>query len=160
MCCWEMKQPVLNARGRPSNSRIQELEEENKRLHARLGSPLNRQSDSLSNKPPEPKSPLPDAARSSLSGHNSKNPEWFRKKPLEDTRPEKRANHENGSDTQRGESNYYGLTSTLFDDSPNDPRSVEIGAVDPQIPLEWVQRGLMAEATRQRELPIFIREIF
>lgn len=148
---------MLSVHARPSNSRIQELEEENRRLHARLGSPTDAQrgqshAESSSDKPRESKSPHPDSARSHVTKYDSGNPVWFRKRSLEESQLGKRANHEHGSEAQRGESNYYGLTSTLFDDSPNDPRNVESVAVDPQMPLEWVKRGLMAEATRQREL--------
>jgi type II secretory pathway component PulJ len=155
--CRARKQTILSVHARPSDSRIQELEEENRRLHARLGSPMGARrgqshAESSNDKPLESKSPHLDSARSDVTKYDNRNPEWFRKRSPEESQSEERPNQKHRSQAQRGESNYYGLTSTLFDDSPNNPRNVESVAVDPQMPLEWVQRGLMAEATRQREL--------
>jgi hypothetical protein len=47
-----------------------------------------------------------------------------------------------------GSSSYHGRTSTLFDENSHD-RSVE---ARPQMPDEWVEKGLIAEAARQRQL--------
>ncbi|EAT82852.1 hypothetical protein SNOG_09587 [Parastagonospora nodorum SN15] len=48
-----------------------------------------------------------------------------------------------------GSSSYHGRTSTLFDEGPHDRPTAE---VRPQMPDEWVERGLVAEAARQRQL--------
>lgn len=49
-----------------------------------------------------------------------------------------------------GDSSYHGVTSTLFDDASTDKPSIQVLA-DPKMPVEWVKKGLMAEAARQRE---------
>jgi hypothetical protein len=48
-----------------------------------------------------------------------------------------------------GTSSYHGRTSTLFDESSQDKSAVE---ARPQMPDEWIERGLVAEAARQRQL--------
>ncbi|KAH7063913.1 fungal-specific transcription factor [Paraphoma chrysanthemicola] len=48
-----------------------------------------------------------------------------------------------------GMSSYHGRTSTLFDESSHDRPSVE---APPRMPEEWVEKGLIAEAARQRQL--------
>lgn len=49
-----------------------------------------------------------------------------------------------------GKSSYHGRTSALFEDNVQD-RLVGQDA-RPRMPDQWVERGLMAEAARQREL--------
>lgn len=48
-----------------------------------------------------------------------------------------------------GDSSYHGVTSTLFDDESTERLIPQIAA-DPKMPVEWVKKGLMAEAARQR----------
>lgn len=52
-----------------------------------------------------------------------------------------------------GDSSYHGVTSTLFDDASTDRPAVQV-SVDPKMPVEWVKKGLMAEAARQRNHPL------
>ncbi|KAJ8119080.1 hypothetical protein OPT61_g70 [Boeremia exigua] len=52
--------------------------------------------------------------------------------------------------TEKGMSSYHGRTSTLFDENvPHDRPAAE---VRPRVPEQWVENGLVAEATRQRQL--------
>ncbi|KAK7186024.1 fungal specific transcription factor domain-containing protein [Paraphaeosphaeria sporulosa] len=53
--------------------------------------------------------------------------------------------------TANGMSSYHGRTSTLFDENA-DRSTVERR---PSMPEEWVEKGLLAEATRQRQLEDF-----
>jgi hypothetical protein len=46
-------------------------------------------------------------------------------------------------------SSYHGRTSTLFEENPQDRINAE---VRPRMPEEWVEKGLVAEAARQRQL--------
>jgi hypothetical protein len=48
-----------------------------------------------------------------------------------------------------GSSSYHGRTSTLFDEGPHDRPVAE---ARPKMPDEWIERGLVAEAARQRQL--------
>lgn len=48
------------------------------------------------------------------------------------------------AESARADSTYHGLTSTLFDDTPNS-RKFRSEAIT----VEWIQRGLMAEAAKQ-----------
>ncbi|KAL5118714.1 hypothetical protein ACEQ8H_003391 [Pleosporales sp. CAS-2024a] len=48
-----------------------------------------------------------------------------------------------------GSSSYHGRTSTLFDEGPHDRPPAE---ARPPMPDEWIERGLVAEAARQRQL--------
>ncbi|KAF2010107.1 hypothetical protein BU24DRAFT_357605 [Aaosphaeria arxii CBS 175.79] len=48
-----------------------------------------------------------------------------------------------------GASSYHGRTSTLFDENPHDRANTE---TRPRMPDEWVEKGLVAEAARQRQL--------
>lgn len=48
-----------------------------------------------------------------------------------------------------GSSSYHGRTSTLFDEGPHDRPAAE---ARPRMPDEWIERGLVAEAARQRQL--------
>ena len=48
-----------------------------------------------------------------------------------------------------GSSSYHGRTSTLFDEGTNDRYAAE---VRPQMSDEWIEKGLVAEAARQRQL--------
>lgn len=48
-----------------------------------------------------------------------------------------------------GSSSYHGRTSTLFDESSHDRSAAE---ARPRMPDEWIERGLVAEAARQRQL--------
>lgn len=48
-----------------------------------------------------------------------------------------------------GSSSYHGRTSTLFDEGPHDRPPAE---ARPRMPDEWIERGLVAEAARQRQL--------
>jgi hypothetical protein len=48
-----------------------------------------------------------------------------------------------------GMSSYHGRTSTLFEENPQDRINAE---VRPRMPEEWVEKGLVAEAARQRQL--------
>ncbi|CAI6339941.1 unnamed protein product [Periconia digitata] len=48
-----------------------------------------------------------------------------------------------------GSSSYHGRTSTLFDETAHDRAAVEARA---QMPEEWIEKGLVAEAARQRQL--------
>jgi hypothetical protein len=48
-----------------------------------------------------------------------------------------------------GASSYHGRTSTLFDDNSHDRPATE---VRPKMPDEWIEKGLVAEAARQRQL--------
>ncbi|PVI06865.1 hypothetical protein DM02DRAFT_649211 [Periconia macrospinosa] len=48
-----------------------------------------------------------------------------------------------------GSSSYHGRTSTLFDETAHDRGAVEARA---QMPEEWIEKGLVAEAARQRQL--------
>lgn len=47
-----------------------------------------------------------------------------------------------------GLSSYHGQTSALFDENPQDRLH---GEFRPRIPDEWVEKGLVAEAAKQRE---------
>ncbi|KAJ6214677.1 nitrate assimilation regulatory protein nirA [Bipolaris maydis] len=51
--------------------------------------------------------------------------------------------------TANGSSSYHGRTSTLFDEGPHEKSASE---AHPEMPDEWVERGLVAEAARQRQL--------
>lgn len=51
--------------------------------------------------------------------------------------------------TANGSSSYHGRTSALFDEGPQDRSAAE---ALPQMPDEWIERGLVAEAARQRQL--------
>lgn len=51
--------------------------------------------------------------------------------------------------TANGSSSYHGRTSTLFDEGPHEKPASE---AHPEMPDEWVERGLVAEAARQRQL--------
>jgi hypothetical protein len=51
--------------------------------------------------------------------------------------------------TANGMSSYHGRTSTLFDENTHDRSAPE---VRPSMPEEWIEKGLLAEATRQRQL--------
>lgn len=46
-----------------------------------------------------------------------------------------------------GVSSYHGRTSALFEDNPDRPAA---GDARPRMPDDWVERGLVAEAARQR----------
>ncbi|RYP73810.1 hypothetical protein DL771_003388 [Monosporascus sp. 5C6A] len=48
-----------------------------------------------------------------------------------------------------GSSSYHGRTSTLFDENSHDRSAAE---ARPQMPDEWIEKGLVAEAARQRQL--------
>ncbi|KAK1912252.1 hypothetical protein P3342_009853 [Pyrenophora teres f. teres] len=48
-----------------------------------------------------------------------------------------------------GSSSYHGRTSTLFDQGSHDRSTAE---AHPRMPDEWIERGLVAEAARQRQL--------
>ena len=48
-----------------------------------------------------------------------------------------------------GSSSYHGRTSTLFDEASHDRVATE---ARPHMPDEWIERGLVAEAARQRQL--------
>jgi hypothetical protein len=48
-----------------------------------------------------------------------------------------------------GSSSYHGRTSTLFDEGSHDRPVAE---ARPRMPDEWIERGLVAEAVRQRQL--------
>lgn len=48
-----------------------------------------------------------------------------------------------------GSSSYHGRTSTMFDETANDRAIVETPT---RMPEEWVEKGLVAEAARQRQL--------
>lgn len=49
-----------------------------------------------------------------------------------------------------GISSYHGRTSALFEDSI--PERQQAGDVQPRMPDDWIERGLVAEAARQSEL--------
>lgn len=49
-----------------------------------------------------------------------------------------------------GISSYHGQTSALFDENPQDRLH---GEFRPRIPDEWAEKGLVAEAAKQREWP-------
>lgn len=55
-----------------------------------------------------------------------------------------------------GVSSYHGRTSALFEDSV--PERQPVGEVQPRMPDDWVERGLVAEAARQSKssLPVEI----
>jgi hypothetical protein len=48
-----------------------------------------------------------------------------------------------------GSSSYHGRTSTLFDENSHERPAAE---VRPRMPEEWIEKGLVAEAARQRQL--------
>lgn len=52
--------------------------------------------------------------------------------------------------TEKGMSSYHGRTSTLFDENANHDRPVS--EPRPKMPEAWIENGLVAEATRQRQL--------
>ncbi|UPX20014.1 uncharacterized protein EKO05_0010260 [Ascochyta rabiei] len=55
--------------------------------------------------------------------------------------------------TERGMSSYHGRTSTLFDENVHYDRPV--AEAQPKMPEQWIENGLVAEATRQRQLEDF-----
>lgn len=52
--------------------------------------------------------------------------------------------------TEKGMSSYHGRTSTLFDENAHHDRPT--AEVRPKMPEQWIENGLVAEATRQRQL--------
>lgn len=54
---------------------------------------------------------------------------------------------------EKGMSSYHGRTSTLFDENAHHDRPV-VEAL-PKMPEQWIENGLVAEATRQRQLEDF-----
>ncbi|RGP69104.1 nitrogen assimilation transcription factor nit-4 [Fusarium longipes] len=51
-----------------------------------------------------------------------------------------------------GESSYHGRTSALFEDNPQDQERPVEQESNPRMPDHWVERGLIAEAAKQRQL--------
>jgi hypothetical protein len=54
---------------------------------------------------------------------------------------------------EKGMSSYHGRTSTLFDENAHHDRPV--AEARPKMPEQWIENGLVAEATRQRQLEDF-----
>ena len=52
--------------------------------------------------------------------------------------------------TEKGMSSYHGRTSTLFDENAHHDRPAP--EPRPKMPEQWIENGLVAEATRQRQL--------
>lgn len=56
-----------------------------------------------------------------------------------------------------GVSSYHGRTSALFEESLQERTSV--ADLRPRMPDEWIEKGLVAEAAKQRGLMILLRVI-
>jgi len=58
-----------------------------------------------------------------------------------------------------GESSYHGRTSALFEDNAQDQERPVEQESNPRMPDHWVERGLIAEAAKQRGYPFILVQV-
>ncbi|KAE8154425.1 fungal-specific transcription factor domain-containing protein [Aspergillus avenaceus] len=123
---------AIPAKPRPSNRRLSRLEEENRQLRQMLQSenctPSDLRSVTEHSKDEMPHSSLMESGQT-------------------DTTTVSRI-----FISPSGESSYHGRTSTLFDDTGTDQRELQSIVANPEMPVEWIKKGLMGEAAYQRQM--------
>ena len=138
---------MLSNRYRPTNRRIIELEEENRRLQLRL----REAQQGLSGNQGENDTPATTIELSTALGDDASRslPESGRRRPSRDFQAHESLREPVPAEApQINQMGYHGPTSALFDENPRDLRA----SSSPSRPDQYTKCILVAEAARQRML--------
>lgn len=147
LCLFVAMDPnFLTFYSRPLRDRLANLEQENRKLQAQLGSTPSEASASAQNPPPSSHQPsLEETGSPPVSLTVSP-----RQKSVADDRPVVSPIASRIATVPGSQSSYYGRTSALFDEEPSD-RTAPRGGVQTS---EFTRRQFMGEAAHQRKTSI------
>ncbi|KAG4443078.1 hypothetical protein IFR05_001404 [Cadophora sp. M221] len=132
--------------GQASRTHVAQLQEENRRLQARLSvGPSNSTSGNLDTDSP---SALANVSVQAESAHRADEPMGNEDNRNSIVEPPLVAPNNHRNEGYSGQSSYYGRTSALFDEDSSDRRGVRVRG----LASESTRRQLMGEAAHQRQL--------